>query len=78
MNRTRRVISPRTKRRAKADRALNQDAAFLHQGVDHPPLGDHFLEEQAPFQGVSKPLAVKACLTAGEVRNAISAFAASI
>jgi hypothetical protein len=26
----------------------------------------------------SKPLAVKVCLTAGEVRNAISAFAASV
>jgi hypothetical protein len=28
-------------------------------------------------QGVSKPLAVRACLTEGEVRNAIKSFAAS-
>ena len=30
-----------------------------------------------PGHRASKPLAVKACLTAGEVRNAISALAAS-
>ena len=54
----------------------SEDGCTRHDANDRCTLR-HGAVEITPGHGVSKPPAVKACLTVGEVRNAISAFAAS-